>query len=112
MHLCNKDLPDFPMITPNEHIHYVSIENTFLNRVVIDPQKEIPGRETIKKQNVAIRIGLESGDSQICFLCPSGGVQIFLGMLSCFQNSFKFKLLSLNSTPYSRVREGGGKEIL
>lgn len=93
MHLCNKDVPDFPMITPNEHIHYVSIENTFLNRVVIDPQKEIPGRETIKKQNVAIRIGLESGDSQICFFFPSGGVHIFLGMLSCFQHSFNFELL-------------------
>lgn len=65
------------MITPNEHIHYISIEDTFLNKVVIDPQKEMLGRETIKKQNVAIRIGLESGYSQICFFSPQGKSKYF-----------------------------------
>lgn len=64
------------MITPNEHIHYISIEDTFLNKV-IDPQKEMLGRETIKKQNVAIRIGLESGYSQICFFSPQGESKYF-----------------------------------
>lgn len=60
------------MITPNEHIHEISIDDTFLNKVVIEPQKEMLGRETIKKQNVAIRTGLENGNSQICFFSPQG----------------------------------------
>lgn len=81
------------MITPNEHIHEISIDDTFLNKVVIEPQKEMLGRETIKKQNVAIRTGLENGNSQICFFFPSGGVQIFVEMLSYFQNSFNLGLL-------------------
>lgn len=32
MRLCTKDLSGFPMIAPNEQIHYITAENSFLKQ--------------------------------------------------------------------------------
>lgn len=46
----------FPVVTLSEYIAYISIENTFLSKIVIVPWKVILD-ESLRKHSVNIRVG-------------------------------------------------------